>query len=470
MSLLSTSEKTHNEHRVKTDAEVNTLDRGSPAIAHSPVTVSRRETVTDLTVHEPAPANKVQRRRPPVLARLCRHLVSKRLRALRSDRLHIREVISPTHAPCPVSSGSQNEIRIHDAQFYQRLLLGGSLGAAESYLRGEWSSTNLLATMRLLVQKWQQLESLDRESGQLQRPLRWAIRWLHRNNLAGSRRNIAAHYDLSNQFFSLMLDPTMTYSAGVFADPTGSMEAASLAKYKRICEQIQLTSQDRLLEIGSGWGGFAIYAARHYGCQVTTATISEAQYEFAQARIAEAGLQGQIDLLLCDYRRLSGQYDKLVSIEMIEAVGKRYLPHYFRTCSQLLAQHGTMMLQAIVIPDMRYRSYCRSVDFIQRYIFPGGFLPSFSAIGQALRDETDLRLVQCDDFGLHYAETLSRWRAKFWKNIEQVRALGFDDRFIRMWDYYLCYCEAGFRERQVGVSQILFEKPGCRRSSQLDVC
>ena len=468
MPLLSTSEQTHNEHSVNTDAEVNTLDHGPPAIAHSPVATSRGETVTDLTVDEPAPAIGTTGQRPPALARLCRRLVFKRLHALCSERLDIREVLSPTHALPPVEHSASNKIRIHDARFYQRLLLGGSLGAAESYLRGEWSSNDLLATMRLLVQKFQELESLDRESGHLQRPLRWLLRWLHRNNLTGSRRNIAAHYDLSNQFFSLMLDPTMTYSAGLFAAPTCSMEEASLAKYKRICDQLQLTSQDRLLEIGSGWGGFAIYAARHYGCHVTTATISEAQYDFARARMAKSGLQEQIDLRLCDYRKLSGQYDKLVSIEMIEAVGERYLPHYFRTCSQLLAGHGMMMLQAIVIPDMRYRSYRRSVDFIQRYIFPGGFLPSFSAIGQALRDETDLRLVQCDDFGLHYAETLSRWRAKFWKNIERVRTLGFDDRFIRMWHYYLCYCEAGFRERQVGVSQILLEKPGCRRISELD--
>ena len=470
MPLLSTPEKTHNEHSVKTDADMNTLDHGLAVIAHSAVAISPSETVTALTASEPEPTNGTTGRRPPILARLCRRLVSKRLHALCSERLDIREMRSTTHAPPPAASSSDNEIRIHDARFYQRLLLGGSLGAAESYLRGEWSSNDLLATMRLLVQRIQELESLNRESGHLQRPLRWLLRWLHRNNLAGSRRNIAAHYDLSNQFFSLMLDPTMTYSAGLFATPTCSMEAASLAKYKRICDQLQLTSQDRLLEIGSGWGGFAIYAARHYGCHVTTVTISKAQYEFAQARITEAGLQEQIDLRLCDYRKLSGQYDKLVSIEMIEAVGERYLPHYFRTCSQLLAGHGMMMLQAIVIPDMRYRSYRRSVDFIQRYIFPGGFLPSFSAIGQALRDETDLRLVQCDDFGLHYAETLSRWRAQFWKNIERVRALGFDDRFIRMWHYYLCYCEAGFRERQVGVSQILLEKPSCRRISELDDC
>ncbi|HAA71459.1 MAG TPA: SAM-dependent methyltransferase [Planctomycetaceae bacterium] len=468
MSLLSTPKQTHNEHRVKTEAEVNTLDHRPAAVEQAPVAISPGQTITTPTVNEPEPAAGNTTRRPPALAHLCRRLVSTRLRALCSQRLDIREVAAPRHTSPVAANGSPTEIRIHDSQFYQRLLFGGSLGAAESYLRGEWSSNDLLATMRLLVQKVQELESLDRESGHLQRPLRWALRWLHRNNLAGSRRNIAAHYDLSNQFFSLMLDPTMTYSAGLFAAPTCSMEEASLAKYKRICDQLQLTSQDRLLEIGSGWGGFAVYAAQHYGCHVTTATISEAQYEFAQARIAEAGLQEQIDLRLCDYRNLSGQYDKLVSIEMIEAVGERYLPHYFRTCSQLLAQHGMMMLQAIVIPDMRYRSYRRSVDFIQRYIFPGGFLPSFSAIGQALRDETDLRFVQCDDFGLHYAETLSRWRTKFWQNIERVRALGFDDRFIRMWHYYLCYCEAGFRERQVGVSQILLEKPGCRRSSQLD--
>ena len=477
MPLLSTSPKPREEHVVNTDTKSTMLARRSPVIKSRGVPTARPvsppktgQAVVDSgpPKNEPAPATSAKVQRLSGLARLCRRLVSKRLDALCNQQLGIREVLPGRSDAKLTYNPPHNEICIHDARFYQRLLLGGSLGAAESYLRGEWSSSDLLTTMRLLVQNMPELASVDRESSHLQRPLRWALRWLHRNNLTGSRRNIAAHYDLSNHFFSLMLDSTMTYSSGLFYSQTCSMEEASLAKYKRICDQLQLTSQDRILEIGTGWGGFAIYATRHYGCHVTTTTISQAQYEFTQTRLAESGLQDKIDLRLCDYRKLSGQYDKLVSIEMIEAVGERYLPHYFRTCSQLLSEHGMMMLQAIVMPDMRYRSYRRSIDFIQRYIFPGGFLPSFSAIGESLRDETDLRLVQCDDFGLHYAETLSRWRAKFWANIDGIRTLGFDDRFIRMWHYYLCYCEAGFRERQVGVSQILLEKPGCRRGSVLD--
>ncbi|MFO0941086.1 MAG: cyclopropane-fatty-acyl-phospholipid synthase family protein [Pirellulales bacterium] len=288
------------------------------------------------------------------------------------------------------------------------------------------------------------------------------MNWFQRNTKAGSRRNISAHYDLSNDFFSLMLDASMTYSSAVFAKPEMTLAEAQHEKYDRICRKLNLKPSDHILEIGTGWGGMAIHAAEHYGCRVTTTTISQQQYQLAKTRIQDAGLQDRINLLQLDYRDLTGKYDKLISIEMIEAVGEKYLPGYFAQCSRLLKPEGAMALQAITIPDHRFDAYRHSVDFIQRYIFPGGFLPSIGAIGRSLAAQTDFRFVHCEDFGSHYADTLGIWRENFWNAIDQVRELGFDNRFIRTWQYYLCYCEAGFRERLIGVCQLVLTKPLAR--------
>jgi cyclopropane-fatty-acyl-phospholipid synthase len=335
---------------------------------------------------------------------------------------------------------------------------------AESYLRGEWDTPDLVGLLREVARSSDSLDEADQGvATTLLRPIRTGLNWLRRNTRSGSRRNIAAHYDLNNEFFALMLDPTMTYSSGVFEHANASMEEASLAKYDRVCRKLELSPDDHVLEIGTGWGGFAVYAAKTYGCRITTTTISRQQYDYARERTQRAGLSDRVRLLQQDYRDLAGQYDKLVSIEMIEAVGERYLEGYFAKCSQLLRRQGMMLLQVITIPDHRYDVYRRSVDFIQRYIFPGGFLPCFAAIAACVRKKTDFRLFHSECFGPHYAETLSRWRREFWKNIDQVRKLGFDERFVRMWHYYLCYCEAGFRERQIDVSQVLLAKPGCRR-------
>jgi len=314
---------------------------------------------------------------------------------------------------------------------------------------GQTEPTGSLATAR-----WGLLQPL--------RMLRAAAHWCRRNTRAGSKRNIAAHYDLSNEFFSLMLDPTMTYSSGIFDRPGMTLEQASIEKYDRICRRIDLRPGDHLLEIGTGWGGFAEHAVRNYGCRVTTTTISEEQYAYAAQRFRAAGIGRRINLLRHDYRDLSGTFDKLVSIEMIEAVGESFLPGYFEKCSRLLKPDGLFCLQAITIPDHRYASYRRSVDFIQQYIFPGGFLPSVGAIARCVGDRTDFRFLQLEDFGPDYAETLARWRHNFWREIPKVKALGFDKRFIRTWHYYLCYCEAGFHERQIGVAQILLSKPAFR--------
>lgn len=353
-------------------------------------------------------------------------------------------------------------INVINRKFYKRLIRAGSLGAAESYIQGEWDTPDLCKLLQVLGRNQRFLQSVDGWGSKLSKPVRLALNWLKRNTRAGSRRNISRHYDLSNEFFSLMLDPSMTYSSAVFSKPSMSLDQAQTEKYDRLCRKLNLQADHRLIEIGTGWGGFAIHAAKHYGCHVTTTTISQQQYNFAAQRISELGLQDRITLLQQDYRDLKGQFDRLVSIEMIEAVGEKFLKNYFRQCSQLLKSDGIMGIQAITIPDHRYDAYRHSVDFIQRYIFPGGFLPSIRAIGESLAKCTDLRFVHSEDFGPHYALTLQMWRENFWRAIESVKHLGFDNRFIRTWEYYLCYCQAGFEERMIGVAQIVMTKPQAR--------
>lgn len=351
---------------------------------------------------------------------------------------------------------------VRSPKFYRRVVTGGGLGAAESYIQGDWDSSDLCHLLQVLGRNSGVLSSVNGTMANLLKPIRSAANWFQRNTKAGSRRNISAHYDLSNDFFALMLDSSMTYSSAVFAKPDMTLAEAQHEKYDRICRKLNLKASDHVLEIGTGWGGMAIHAAKNYGCRVTTTTISKQQHQLAESRIHQAGLQDRITLLQQDYRDLKGSYDKLISIEMIEAVGEKYLPGYFAQCSRLLKADGAMALQAITIPDHRYDAYRRSVDFIQRYIFPGGFLPSIGAIGGALASSTDFRFVHCEDFGSHYADTLQIWRENFWKAIDKVRQLGFDRRFIRTWEYYLCYCEAGFRERLIGVSQLVLTKPLAR--------
>jgi cyclopropane-fatty-acyl-phospholipid synthase len=361
-----------------------------------------------------------------------------------------------------INAGPRASVRVLNAKLYSMISSSSSLGAAEAYLRGYWESDNLVDVMRIMTNNADNLSTLDTRFDWLMLPFRAAWHWMMRNSKSGSKRNISAHYDLSNEFFSLMLDPTMTYSSGYFEHAESSMEDASLAKFDRICRKLQLNSNDHLLEIGTGWGGLAIYAAKNYGCKVTTTTISKEQYEFAKKRVEELDLEDRIELLLEDYRDLDGQYDKLVSVEMIEAVGETYLDTYFAKCSSLLKPNGLMVLQAITMPDHKYDAYRQSTDFIQTYIFPGGFLPSFSAITESLRTKTDLRVEHAEDFGLHYARTLQRWQEKFWENIDAIGSLGFDERFLRTWKYYLCFCEAGFLECETGVVHLVMAKPKYR--------
>ena len=398
-----------------------------------------------------------------LMDRLCRKFVLKRLDKINRGAMTLIDADQAFELGTP-SDEKSPVIRVNSPRFWRRMVLGGGLGAADAYIKGDWDCDDLVEAMSVLARNMDVLATMERGFGRLLRPFRSAMNWLRRNTRVGSRRNIAAHYDLSNDFFALMLDQTMTYSSGIFESPDATLEQASIAKYDRICRKLELKPQDHVIEVGCGWGGFALYAAREYGCRVTATTISDAQFEFVQQQIAEEDLGDRITLLRQDYRDLVGQYDKLVSIEMIEAVGEKFLDKYFEQCSNLLKPDGMMLLQAITIPDHRFDRYRRSVDFIQRYIFPGGFLPSPSAITQCLRKKTDFRLIHLEDIGPHYAETLSRWSQNFWSNIDNVRSLGFDEHFIRTWHYYLSYCEAGFRERQTGVSQILLTKPECRRS------
>ncbi|MEP2617567.1 MAG: cyclopropane-fatty-acyl-phospholipid synthase family protein, partial [Marinomonas sp.] len=282
---------------------------------------------------------------------------------------------------------------------------------------------------------------------------------MNANTKKGSKDNISAHYDLGNDFFFLFLDPTMMYSSAIYPQQEASLEEAAVHKLDRICQKLQLTEADHLLEIGTGWGGMAIHAAKHYGCKVTTTTISKEQYEFAKERVEAEGLQDKITLLLKDYRDLEGQYDKLVSIEMIEAVGHEYYDSYFSKCSELLKPHGVMVIQAITIADQRYDYARRSVDFIQRYIFPGGCLPSNQVIAHKIASKTDMQIVGLEDITEHYAKTLADWRTRFHEARHHVLDMGFDDVFCRMWDFYLAYCEGGFKERAISTGQFVFAKP-----------
>jgi len=347
-------------------------------------------------------------------------------------------------------------------EFYQAVAAGGSVGAGESYMAGHWFCDDLVGLVRTLVRNRDVLDGME---GGVARIGGWALRgwhWLRRNSEAGSRRNIAAHYDLGNDFFSLFLCADQMYSATYWQDGEDSLEAASRRKLNLVCRRLKLSAKDHLIEIGSGWGGLAVHAAVQFGCRVTTTTISREQYLAARERVARAGLGDRVTVLQEDYRNLTGTYDKLVSIEMIEAVGAQYLDTYLAKVGQLLKPDGLALIQAITIEDHRYRQALRAVDFIKRHVFPGSFIPSIAAILAAKTRVSDLALVELEDFGLSYARTLAAWRGRFRSGLAQVRALGFDERFVRMWDFYLAYCEGGFRERSIGVAHLLFAKPGYR--------
>lgn len=356
------------------------------------------------------------------------------------------------------------EIVIRDPHFFRDVVLAGDLGAAESFMHGDFDCPDLTALVRLFIRNREALEGLDGGLAGLRRMLRDAIRFMARNSRRGSRRNIAAHYDLGNDLFRLFLDDNMMYSSAIFEHEDSTLEEASRLKNDLICRKLELGPDDHLLEIGTGWGGFAIQAARDYGCRVTTTTISRRQHELAVERVREAGLQDRVTLLTRDYRDLDGEYDKLVSIEMLEAVGYEYYDTYFAQCSRLLKPNGLMCLQTITINEQAYQRARGHVDFIKKYIFPGGCLPSLGAIADSLRRATDMNVAHVAEIGAHYARTLQHWRTRFNGAVDRVLRCGYDERFVRMWQYYLHYCEAGFLERVIGDVQMVLFKPQNRRA------
>jgi len=358
-------------------------------------------------------------------------------------------------------------ITVHDPAFYTDMAFGGSIGAGEAYMAGFWSADDLVTLVRIIVLNRRVLMDIEGGLAAFAQPLHWLMHALRKNTQAGSRKNIKAHYDLGNEFYALWLDATMTYSCNIFERDDATLEEAATAKYDRICRKLALNPKDHVLEIGTGWGGFAVHAAKHYGCRVTTTTISQQQHDWAKELFGREGVSDRVELLFEDYRDLTGKYDKLVSIEMIEAVGHHFLDTYLKVCANRLQDDGMMALQTITIADQAYEAQIKSVDFIRRYIFPGGFIPSLAAITNSLVNMTDLKLFHLEDITPHYARTLRTWRERFFANIDTVRKLGYPETFIRMWEYYLCYCEGAFHERYIGSVQMVLTKPYSRPSDIL---
>ena len=361
------------------------------------------------------------------------------------------------------SGAPRVKVTVRRPSFYRRVTMGGTVGAGEAYMDGDWDCDDLVGLMRMLLVNESAMAEVDGSSTLTTHLVNLLQHLFKRNSRAGSRKNIRAHYDLSNAFFSTFLDQQMMYSSAVYECEDASLEDASLAKLERICRKLELSPEDHLLEVGSGWGGLAVYAASRFGCRVTTVTISQEQFDAARARVRDAGLSGQVDVLLKDYRDLEGRFDKVVSVEMVEAVGHQYLDQYFRVLGRLLRPEGLMVLQAITIEDRRYRQALRSVDFIKKHIFPGSFIPSVSALVSSAAAQSQTVLVNLEDIGLDYALTLRAWRCRFEARLAEVASLGFDESFVRMWRFYLVYCEAGFLERAISNAQMVFAGSAYRR-------
>jgi cyclopropane-fatty-acyl-phospholipid synthase len=399
------------------------------------------------------------------LQSLARRLMLARLGGLEHGELLMREN-GATHrfgrrdARCDCVA----TLEILNAQAWADIAFGGTVGGAEAYIRGDWRCDDLTALVRLFIANRELMNEMDGPQARVSAPLRRLLHWMNRNNPAGARRNIAAHYDLGNELFALFLDETMAYSCGIFERPDATLRDASIAKFDAACRKLDLRPGERLVEIGTGWGGLALHAVKHYGVTVTTTTISREQHDHARELFAREGVADRVTLLLDDYRDLTGRYDKLVSVEMIEAVGYRYLDTYLGKCGALLEPHGAALIQAITLQDQYFEQALRQVDFIQRFVFPGSFIPSITSIVTAATRSTDLKLFHLEDIGPHYATTLRLWRERFMARLPEVRAQGYPEEFVRLWEFYLCYCEGGFLERQIGDAQLLFTKPLNRRA------
>jgi cyclopropane-fatty-acyl-phospholipid synthase len=400
------------------------------------------------------------------LDRFLRARLLRRLDALRGGGVELSDALG-THRIGEAGHGEIPRLAVHGPGFYRALAGNGSVGAAEAYMDGAWDCSDLVGLVQLLARNRDLLDAMERGPARLGGLAMRALHALRRNTRDGARRNIAEHYDLGNPFFRLFLSEDMMYSSALYAGDGDTLEGASQRKLDRICDKLRIGADDHVLEIGTGWGGFALHAARTRGCRVTTTTISREQHALASKRVAEAGLHGRVTVLLSDYRDLRGEYDKLVSIEMVEAIGAEYLDTYFATLGRLLGPDGLALVQAITIEDHRYEQALRTVDFIKRHVFPGSFIPSIAAMLAAKSRSTDLALVHLEDFGPSYARTLRDWRRRFLANRAAIRAQGFDERFLRMWEFYLCYCEGGFLERSISVVQLQLAPSGNRRAQYL---
>jgi cyclopropane-fatty-acyl-phospholipid synthase len=397
--------------------------------------------------------------RPPTAAeRRALHAVTGMLELLQVGALEVRLPDGRRREFGDAASELRTELVVHDWRFFGRLLHGASVGVGESYVAGEWSASDLVSLFRIVIANRRALRRVT-PAALLNVAGDKLIHHLRANRLGQSKRNIAAHYDLSNALYATFLDDTMTYSAAVFETPTATLEDAQLAKYRRLAEKARIDADCHVLEIGCGWGGFAIFAARTYGCRVTGITLSEEQAALARERVAEAGLEDLVEIRIVDYREVEGRYDRIVSIEMLEAVGHRYLGTYFAIIDRLLAPDGLAAVQVITIPEQRYDSYKRRPDFIQRYIFPGGHLPSLEAMSGTMGKASELYVDDVENIGMHYAETLRRWRERFLDRADEVRELGFDEAFVRMWEFYLAYCEAAFLARYINDLQLVLTRP-----------
>jgi cyclopropane-fatty-acyl-phospholipid synthase len=395
-----------------------------------------------------------------LLHRLARALVFNQLKKIKIGHIVIIE------GGNKFSFGKNNKLNVtvtvHDPRFYGALAFGGSIGVSEAFMQKFWSASDLTKLIRIMAINQNTMDQLEGLFNIFLKPILKCLHYLNQNSIKGSEINIARHYDLGNDFFSLFLDSTMMYSSAVFKNPHDSLYKGSIHKLETICQGLELTSQDHIIEIGSGWGGFAIYAAQHYGCKVTTTTISKEQYKYVRQKIKDLKLSHKINVLFSDYRHLKGQYDKLVSIEMLEAVGYKYYETYFKVCANLLKPQGLAVIQTITITDQRYEKAKRSVDFIQRYIFPGSCIPSITAIQNSVTQSSDLKIYGIHDIGAHYARTLALWRKGFFNRLKDIKALGFDDAFIRMWHFYFSYCEGGFQEKVISDIHLKLVKPGYR--------
>ena len=404
--------------------------------------------------------------RLPLISRIARQLVCKQFESLSHGTLVVREtgfedrVFGDADTRYPHA-----ELVIHNHSTWRDLVTGGGIGAAEAYVAGDWNSPDLTALLRFFSRNIDTLNAFEDKFAWISKPALKGLHWLNRNTKEGSRKNISAHYDLGNDLFQMFLDPTMMYSSAIYPREDASLEEAAVHKLDVICRKLDLQPEDRVVEIGTGWGGFAIHAAKHYGCHVTTTTISREQLELAKERVKAEGLEDRITLLFDDYRDLQGQFDKLVSIEMIEAVGPQFLESYLQQIGALLKPDGLALVQAINMPEQRYARALKNVDFIQRYIFPGSFIPSFGAILEAMRTGSDLVLTQAEDFGFHYARTLNDWHTRFKAQHNELHARGYDQAFQRLWHFYFAYCEAGFSERAIGVAHLLMAKPANKRAN-----